>query len=132
MSLLKFFSELINGDQTTVDISQNTIVTESVVVGGDGGTELTKTILDDLIAGGASTSQVVDTFTLSGTDITNKFVTLSETPSLPGHTILLIDGSPSTFYGTDFTVSGTQLSWSGLSLDGILSSGDNLTVTYGN
>jgi hypothetical protein len=32
--------------------------------------------------------------------------------------------------GTIFTVSGNELSWSGLGLDGILSSGDNLTVLY--
>ena len=75
-------------------------------------------------------SQQVDLFTLNGTNITNKFITLSMTPSSASETILLVDQAPNMFYGVDFTVSSNQLSWSGLALDGLLSSGDNLTVTY--
>jgi hypothetical protein len=77
-------------------------------------------------------SQRVDLFTLNSTNITNKFITLSGTPATPNETILLVAQAPNMFYGVDFTVSGNQLSWSGLALDGILSSSpaDNLTVTY--
>lgn len=77
-----------------------------------------------------SGSQKVDKFTLNGTDITNKFVTLSATPGIPGNTILLVADAGDMFYGTDFEVIGNQLSWNGKLLDGILASGDNLTVTY--
>jgi hypothetical protein len=42
----------------------------------------------------------------------------------------VIEDAGGMFYGTDFTVTGNQLGWNGLELDGILSSGDNLTATY--
>lgn len=74
--------------------------------------------------------QRVDKFTLNGTNITNKFVTLSLTPSTAANTILIVEDAGGMFYGIDFTVTSSQLGWSGLGLDGIFSSGDNLTVTY--
>lgn len=73
---------------------------------------------------------VVDLFTLSPTDITNKFVTLSSAPIPANKTILNVIGGPVQDYGTDFTVTGTQLSWSSLFLDGLLVSGDKLIVQY--
>jgi hypothetical protein len=72
----------------------------------------------------------VDLFTLSPTDITNKFVTLSSAPSPASKTILTVIGGPIQDYGTDFTVSGSTLSWSGLFLDGVLVSGDKLIVQF--
>jgi len=80
--------------------------------------------------GGGGSGQKVDMFTLSGTDITNKYVTLSHIPAIAADTILLIENAGNFFYGVDFTVTGNQLGWNGLALDGILSSGDNLTITY--
>ena len=71
-----------------------------------------------------------DKFVLNGTDVSNKFVTLSYTPITPGSVILLVEDASSMFYGTDFIVIGNQLGWSGLALDGLLSSGDSLTVVY--
>lgn len=129
MSDITKISILENGDQTTVDTTVSNVVTDTVTVGGVGGTVLSKTVLDSLIASSGN-PQVVDKFTLSGTDITNKFVTLSQTPLAAGDTILVIGDAGGIFYGVDFTVSSNQLGWSGLGLDGILSSGDNLTVTY--
>ncbi len=82
------------------------------------------------VTGAPAGTYQVDTFTLSGTDITNKFVTLSHTPATAAKVILLVENAPNMFFGVDFTVTGTQLGWSGLALDGILSSGDNLTVPY--
>ena len=79
---------------------------------------------------GASSNVKVDIFTLSGTDITNKFVTLSGTPVTANETILLVRDAAGMFYGSDFSVTGAQLGWNGLALDGILASGDNLTVEY--
>jgi hypothetical protein len=72
----------------------------------------------------------VNLFTLSPTDITNKFVTLSGAPDNAGDTILTVVGGPMQSYGTDFVVSGAQLGWSGLFLDGVLTSGDMLVVQY--
>lgn len=72
----------------------------------------------------------VNEFTLSPTDITNKFVTLSVSPSNPTLTVLQVIGGPVQSYTSDFSVSGSTLSWSGLFLDGVLVSGDKLIVQY--
>lgn len=77
------------------------------------------------------TVATVEKFTLTGTDITNKYITLSSSPATAGNTVLLVADAPNLFYDTDFTITGgNQLSWNGLALDGILSSGDSLTVMY--
>ncbi len=75
-------------------------------------------------------SYTVNEFTLSPTDISNKFVTLSEAPSNPTLTVLNIIGGVVQQYTADFTVSGSTLSWSGLFLDGVLISGDILIVQF--
>lgn len=82
------------------------------------------------VTSAASSPYFVNTFTLSSTDITNKFVTLSGAPDTPADTILTVIGGPMQSYGADFTVSGSQLGWSGLFLDGVLSSGDKLVVQF--
>ena len=69
-------------------------------------------------------------FTLSSTDITNKYVTLTNTPTQPAETQMTILGGILQIYGFDFTVSGNQLTWSGTDLDGWLSAGDELFVYY--
>lgn len=81
-------------------------------------------------AGGSANPYYVNEFTLSPTDITNKFVTLSQAPDTAADTILTVIGGPMQSYGTDFTVSGSQLSWSGLFLDGVLVSGDILVIQF--
>lgn len=78
----------------------------------------------------AASAYHVNRFTLSPTDISNKFVTLSSSPATPSATILDVIGGVAQDYSVDFTVSGTTLSWSGLGLDGILSSGDKLIVQF--
>jgi len=67
---------------------------------------------------------------LNNTNITNKFVTISNAPSVPSDVLLDIIGGSSQEYSVDFIVSGVQLSWNGLALDGILLSGDKLRITY--
>lgn len=86
-------------------------------------------IVSDSVAAVASVSKV-EKFVLSGTDISNKYVTLSASPATPSDTLLMVKSAPSQYYGDDFTVIGSQLSWSSLGLDGILASGDELTVVY--
>lgn len=81
--------------------------------------------------GGSGTTVYVELFTLTGTDITNGYVTLSNTPTATSSTMLLVKDAPNQFYGDDFQiVSLNRVSWSGLGLDTILASGDKLTVFY--
>lgn len=75
-------------------------------------------------------STAVDNFTLTETDITNKYVTLNDTPTIPAETRLAVSGGTHAFYGVSFTVSGDQLSWDGLGLDGLLAPGDQLVIRY--
>ena len=75
----------------------------------------------------------VETFTLDGTAITNKYVTLANTPAAAGRVVLHIKGGPTQHYADDFAMDGgtpTRLSWDSLELDGVLESGDKLTVAY--
>jgi hypothetical protein len=50
MANISILSRLINGVQRNVDLSANTLVVDAVKVGGASGTDLTKAILDRLIA----------------------------------------------------------------------------------
>lgn len=68
--------------------------------------------------------------TLTLGEATAKSLSLAQSPSTSGQTILDLIGGGATFYGDDFTVSGSTLSWSGLGLDGLLSTGDKLRVQY--
>lgn len=79
---------------------------------------------------GSSASYNVDKFTLNGTDITNKYVTLSGTPTSPSDTILSVSGGIEQDYSDDFVMIGNQLSWDSLGLDGVLVAGDKLTVQF--
>lgn len=78
----------------------------------------------------ADKTTAVDNFTLTAQDIVNKYITLNDTPTIPAETRLAVSGGTHAFYGTSFTVSGNQLSWSGLGLDGLLIAGDELVVRY--
>jgi hypothetical protein len=91
------------------------------------------TIWQDIGTGGGSNPYYVNTFTLSPTDITNQFVTLSNTPDTPIDTILTVIGGPQQSYGSDYTVSGTVLTFAGdLATGGnaALVSGDKLVIQY--
>lgn len=76
-----------------------------------------------------------ETFTLTGTDITNKYVDLASVPKLAGAVIVIPQGGPTQRVTDDFTIitDGSELkrlNWSGLGMDGILESGDKLQVIY--
>jgi len=80
---------------------------------------------------GPSTNYIVNVFTLTSTDILNKYVTLTATPVTPATTVLSVVGGPVQVYGNDYQIiGGNQLNWSGLFLDGVLSSGDILIVQF--
>lgn len=77
-------------------------------------------------------TDVVEEFTLTSTDITNKKVTLTYTPVNPNYVRLDVIGGGAQDNGVDFTVNAStkELSWSGLGLDGILEANDVLRITY--
>ncbi len=79
--------------------------------------------------GGGSTYQL-EQFTLNGTQASAKQVTLSMPPVTATKTTLSIQGAPGQAYGVDFIVVGSVLSWNGLGLDSVLSSGDILTILH--
>jgi len=72
----------------------------------------------------------IEYITVSGTDITNKYVTLAYTPFLATEVALGIIGGSTQTYGVNYTVSGTKLSWDGLGLDGVLEAGDKFRIIY--
>ena len=96
---------------------------EALFYGGDG-----TTVGGFLV--GAGGSQYKDTFTLTLTDITNKYVMLTEVPNFPATVQLLPDGGIPQRNGIDFSVAGQQVSWDGLGLDNFLEVGDTFTVQY--
>ena len=68
--------------------------------------------------------------TLSGAEITAKSLTLIQTPTTPAEVVVSVYGGSVAFYGTDYTVSGTTLSWAGLGFDGLLAAADKLVIEY--
>lgn len=88
----------------------------------------TKQYVDDLVAG--LNARIVERFTLTGTDITNAYVTLSSAPVTPAYVGFDVKGAPHQFYGDDYTVTGSAVSWSALGLDTVLEAGDKVTAQY--
>lgn len=78
----------------------------------------------------ASSTFKVEYRTISAGEATAKQITLVNTPVTAGEVCLDVIGVGPQFYGDDFTVSGTTLTWNGLGLDGILANGDKIRVTY--
>lgn len=79
---------------------------------------------------GATSGYNVQLVTLNSSQISAKNVTLTGTPTNSNLTQLTVIGGPAQDYGTDFTVSGSTLSWSGLFLDGILAVNDKLIIIF--
>lgn len=70
-------------------------------------------------------------YTLTLTDITNKYITLSNAALLTSQVQLTVIGGGAQVYSVDYTMnSSTQLGWSTLGLDGLLVAGDILLVQY--
>jgi hypothetical protein len=83
-----------------------------------------------LVAPSGGGAPEVELRTITGGEETAKQLTLASAPGTANKTQITIKGAPGQFYGDDFTVSGAVLSWNGLGLDGILLSGDKVTITY--
>jgi hypothetical protein len=72
----------------------------------------------------------VEYITVSSGDISNKYTVLAHTPYSVTEVACDVIGGCSQLYGTDYTVSGTHLSWNGLGLDGVLAENDQMRVFY--
>lgn len=68
--------------------------------------------------------------TLSAGDITAKQVSLTNAPFSPQDALLDLIGGTAQIWSVDFTISGSTLDWNTLGLDGVLSAGDVLRVSY--
>lgn len=107
--------------------SLNTLTGAVNLVAGDG---ITITPSGNTLTVANDGTPVVQLFTLASGDITNGYVTLSSAPLTPNETVLEVRNAGAMFYGADFSITGSQLSWNGLALNGILSVGDQLTVSF--
>ena len=65
-------------------------------------------------------------------DIIAKSFTLPSIPVTAGHVLADVIGGTTLQYGSDFTIASDQFDWDGLSLDGLISSGDIIRVQYFN
>lgn len=116
-----------------------------VGTGGGGGGSYTPANPSDWNPTPSSTSEALDQlaehtylntyhvyrYTLQASDITNKNMTIDNTPLTDTKTRLIVIGGPGDQdYGIDFTVSGNTLSWDSLALDGILETNDKVIVIY--
>jgi hypothetical protein len=72
----------------------------------------------------------VEYFTLDANQISEKEVGLQHTPSDATSVMLDVIGSTAQVYGTDYSVVSYNLSWLGGPLDGLLSVGDRIRVSY--
>jgi len=82
-------------------------------------------------SGSAFSGYNVDYFTISPGEEIAKQIQLSGTPTDPSKTLVDIYGGGGVqIYSIDYTVSGDILSWSGLRLDGVISSGDEIRVVW--
>lgn len=87
----------------------------------------TRTADNTSIVGG----HVIETGTITATDITNGYITLGTVPTVATQTVLMVKGLATQHYGDDYTVSGSQLSWISVNpgdLGFIIGAGDKYTV----
>lgn len=94
-----------------------------IYFGGDG----TTTGGVPLAKGGGA---IVETFTLTQTQIDNKQITLANSPLDAGSVKLIPQGGIEQLNGIDFAVQNNVLRWDGLGLDNFLETGDIIAVTY--
>jgi hypothetical protein len=128
-------STTVDPEVTAIDANEgdfiiSTFTKKTYVKQSDGqNTDVTQHITN-AAAGGITT----EVRTLDNTDITNKYIILTEAPTTKTLTRTVpIDGIEQE-YGVDFEVttddSDKRLSWNGLGLESLLASGDKLIITY--
>ena len=71
-----------------------------------------------------------ESFTLDATDIINKYIDLTHTPTSNDSILLVVEHGIKGILDTDYSVSVKRISWNGKDYDGTLESGDILSVMY--
>jgi len=82
------------------------------------------------ITAASTEASEVEYFTTTSGNISDKYVTLAHSAYATTEVSMDIIGGCAQEYGVDYTVSGAQVSWSGLGLDGVLEVGDKIRVRY--
>lgn len=87
-----------------------------------------------IVTGSILTQEVEEEFTLTSTDITNKYIDLDAAP-IDGIVIVSASGAPPLYKGIDYDlitdgVDVKRISWFGFDLDGRLAASDMMTVIY--
>lgn len=72
---------------------------------------------------------ITDYFTITSTNVANKYVTLSRTPTSPLEVALNVGGTPQ-IYNTDYYVVGKQLRWDGMAIEPDVAAGDKFRAVY--
>jgi len=90
--------------------------------------------VDGSLGGGGGSDSNGDFFpefrVITGGEATAKQLTLNNIPVNPTEVLVdVINGGPQE-RGVDFTITGNVFSWSGLALDGVLTSGDRIRLVY--
>jgi len=82
-------------------------------------------------AGGGGNTTKWESFTLDGTDIANKYVTLAG-PLVDNQSIRVFidDVGIKAEQGIDYSISSLDIIWTGLLFDGLLEVGDKLKIFY--
>jgi hypothetical protein len=75
-------------------------------------------------------AEVVLYQTLTVTNVTNKYFDIPVAAGAGGKIKMYTMQGVPLQYGVDYTVTGTQLGWNGLTLDGLVESGDTFQVVY--
>lgn len=87
--------------------------------------------IDGLLGGGGSGDWVIINHTITGGEDTAKQFTLIPAPLVPAEVSVSVLGGGNDFQdGVDYSMTGAVLSWSGLTLDGVLAAGDIVRLMY--
>jgi hypothetical protein len=125
-----FVSPTIPGQLTSISPNTAGKISKPVLVGTTGSFGLVTNYRGLEIQNNNPIYTKTDNFTLTGTDISNKYVTPSSTIIDTGSVILEIDGAPSQMINSDYIVSAGLVSWNGFGLDGLVESGEIIRLSY--
>jgi hypothetical protein len=78
---------------------------------------------------GTPSSTASFTYTITLTDVINKYLTLPGAPNVPSSAELVWLGVGQV-YGVDFIVSSNTMNWNGLGLESLILTGDKVFIYY--
>ena len=79
---------------------------------------------------GSVNTEEVQRITLTNTDISNKYINLSQEPVNSDKVIIFVEEGLKGENNIDYTIINNQINWNGYDWDGILTTNDVLTVLY--